>query len=46
MLKKLISIVIPAYKEENNISEIYSELMKILSKYKNKYDYEIIYIDD
>jgi len=46
MSKKLISIVIPAYREEKNIKLIYDELIKILSTIKDKYDYEIIFVND
>ena len=46
MNKKLISIVLPAYKEEKNISIIYEELLKVLEKIKNNFDYEIIFIND
>jgi len=43
--RKLISLVIPAYKEEKNIPLIYSEIQKVLTPIK-KYDFEIIFIND
>jgi glycosyltransferase involved in cell wall biosynthesis len=43
--KKLISLVIPAYKEEKNIPLIYKELQKTL-KNLSKYNFEIIFIND
>jgi len=46
MPPKLISIVIPAYNEEKNIPLIYDELLKIFDDLKEKYDYEIIFVDD
>ena len=46
MLKKLISIVIPVYKEEKNIPLIYIELKDILKSIQDKYDYEIIFVND
>ena len=46
MSKKLISIVIPAYREEKNIPLIYIELKSILSEIKEKYKYEIIFVND
>ncbi len=46
MIKKLISVVIPAYNEEKNIPLVYEELKKIFSEIKNKYDYEIIFVND
>ena len=46
MSKKLVSIVLPTYKEEKNVSHIYQKLLKVLPQSKEKYDYEIIYIND
>ena len=46
MSKKLISIVIPIYKEEKNIPLIYIELKDVLKWIQDKYDYEIIFIND
>jgi glycosyltransferase involved in cell wall biosynthesis len=43
-MKKKLSIVVPAYNEEKNISFLISELVKTLSS--TKYDFEIILIDD
>jgi len=43
MTKKL-SVVIPAYNEEKNISFLISELVKTLSQ--TKYDFELILVDD
>jgi len=44
--KKLISIVIPAYNEERNIPLIYQKLKKVLLQVKDKYDWEIIFVND
>ena len=46
MSNKLISIVIPAYREEKNISLIYNELQSVLSKISHNYNYEIIFVND
>jgi len=46
MEKKLISVVIPAYREEKNIPLIYVELKTILKTIKEKYKYEIIFVND
>lgn len=46
MSKKLISIVIPAYREEKNIPLIYIELKAILWEVKDNYKYEIIFVND
>ncbi len=43
--KKLISLVIPAYKEEKNIPLIYGEIQDTLIALK-KYTFEIIFIND
>jgi polyisoprenyl-phosphate glycosyltransferase len=46
MSKKLLSIVIPAFREEKNISYIYTELLVELEKIHQDYHYEIIFVDD
>lgn len=46
MNKKLLSVVIPAYNEEKNIPFVYNELKEVLWKIENKYDYEIIFVND
>jgi len=43
--KQLISLVIPAYKEEKNIPLIYAEIQKTLVSI-SKYDFEIIFVND
>jgi len=43
--KQLISLVIPAYKEEKNISLLYRELEITLWEIK-EYDFEIIFVND
>lgn len=43
---KLISIIIPIYNEEKNIPLLYNEIKKIWQDLKEKYDYEIIFVDD
>lgn len=40
----LISVVIPVYNSENSLTELYSALTMIAAK--NKFDFEIIFIDD
>lgn len=44
-MKKILSIIIPTYNEEENIEFAYSELKKMLSTIP-KYDYEIIFVDN
>lgn len=43
---KKISIVTSCYNEQENIKELYLKLKEQLEKYKDKYDYEIIAIDN
>lgn len=45
-MPKLISIIIPVYNEEKNISLIYLEIKSVLEKLKEKYNFEIIFVDD
>ncbi len=44
-MKKIISVVIPTYNEEQNIEYAYHELRRIFQLLK-KYDYEFIYVDN
>ena len=46
MSKKLISIIIPVFNEEENIPKIYAELMKVFTGIRKKYNYEVIFVDD
>lgn len=41
-----ISIVVPCYNEEKNIKKFYEEMTKTLEKVKEKYNYEIIFVND
>lgn len=45
MPNKLISIVISAYNEQDNVQELYKQLRAQLKKIKNT-DYELIFVDD
>jgi len=44
MSKKLISIIIPSYNEENNIADLYKELKRTI--FSLSYNFEIIFVDD
>lgn len=43
---KKISIVVPCFNEEEVIEMFYKELMKVINQLKDKYSYEIVFIDD
>lgn len=45
-MKQKISIVVPCYNEEMMIPLFYQETMKIVKRLKEKYDHELIFIDD
>ena len=45
MKKQLISVLIPAYNEEECLNELYKRVSDVLSKLE-KYDYEILIIND
>lgn len=46
MKKILISFVVPAYKEEKNISLFYTEFLAIWERLEAAYTYEIIFVND
>ncbi len=43
---KTISIAVPCYNEEENVKNFYNEIKKVLDKIKDKYSYELIFIND
>lgn len=45
-MKKLISILSNCYNEEENIDELYSQIKAAMEVYRDKYDYELIFIDN
>ncbi|MFA5009132.1 MAG: glycosyltransferase family 2 protein [Candidatus Paceibacterota bacterium] len=44
--KKLISILIPAYNEQENLPLIYQKVKENIFSFQNDYNFEIIFIDD
>lgn len=46
MQKKIISIVIPVYNEQENIPHVYEQVTGIMGAVYDAYDYEIIFIND
>jgi dolichol-phosphate mannosyltransferase len=45
-MKKLLSIVIPVFNEEENILPLYEELIKILDTLNASYAFEVIFVND
>ena len=43
---KKISIVIPTYNEHENINIAYHSVKELFEKHLQKYDYDIIYVDN
>lgn len=43
---KKISILVPTYNEEENVNALYTAILEILAQYKDKYLYEIVFIDN
>lgn len=44
--KKMISIIVPCYNEEEGIEKFYIETKKVIDQINNEYDYELLFIDD
>lgn len=44
--KSKLSIVVPCYNEEKVINIFYQNLQKVIENFSNKYDYEIVFVDD
>lgn len=45
-MKKTITIVIPTYKEEDNVIPAYNEVRSIMVNELSQYDYEIMFVDN
>ncbi len=45
-MKRLLSIILPIFNEEENIPLIYKELISVLDLLSAKYDYELIFVND
>ena len=43
---KKISVVVPCYNEEDSINNFYNELINVITKIKDKYEYEIVFVND
>lgn len=44
--RKLLSLIVPTYNEENGIAEFYSRVKAVLLKLAPRFNYEIIFIND
>lgn len=45
-MNSCISIIIPVFNEEKNIPILYDELMEVIAQLKQKYTYELIFVND
>jgi dolichol-phosphate mannosyltransferase len=45
-MKKLLSIVVPAYNEQDNIPGLYEATLKVLTPVADRYDVEFIFVND
>lgn len=45
MTKKLISLIIPAYNEEDCVNELFSRLVKVFAA-EDKYDFEVVIVEN
>lgn len=45
-MSKLVSVIIPAYNEQDNIPLIYQKIKEVFLSIKDNYEYEIIFVDD
>lgn len=43
---KKVSVMLPCYNEEENVVPMYQEIAKEFEKYKDKYELELLYIDN
>ena len=44
--KQVISVMIPCYNEEENVRPIYEAVRDELLRFRDRYDYEILFIDN
>lgn len=46
MRQKIISIIVPAYREEKNLPLLYAEIQKVMGGLRDRYDYELVIVND
>jgi len=44
--RKLLSIVVPVYNEQGNITPLYDEVAKIMRRVEDRYDWELVFTDN
>jgi polyisoprenyl-phosphate glycosyltransferase len=44
--RKLISIVVPAYNEVDNVEVLHREVTRVMEQLEHRYDYELVIVDD
>jgi len=44
--KRMITILVPAYNEEPNIEPLYQALLPVMSTLDERYDFELLFVDD
>ena len=45
-MKRLISICVPVYNEEDNVRPLYDRLVPVLAGFAARYDFEILFTDN
>jgi polyisoprenyl-phosphate glycosyltransferase len=46
MQKKIISLIIPCYNEEQNVAQAHTHITKFWKTLKYDFDYELVFVDD
>lgn len=46
MSKKIISVVLPAYNEQDNVQTVYDTLRDVFAPFEDRYHWELFFVDD